>query len=67
MTFKKWKNHSLVTDKDITFHANMGLPIEVFCMKCYKTLAFGKVEFVNHNKVSVNGRSFDRQSVAFFG
>ncbi len=67
LTFLKWKNHSLVTDADIDFHTKMGMPVEVFCLKSYKTLAFGRMEHVNQSKVLVNGRAFDRHSVVFFG
>ena len=49
------------------FNKKFGLPIEVFCPKSNRTLAFGRIESVHMSGVKVNGVFYKLSQNAFFG
>ncbi|WP_096434833.1 hypothetical protein [Alteribacter populi] len=67
MTLQKWKNHTLVTDAEFAHNMKLGYPVEAFCLTTCKTVAYGKIEKVDHKGVMIHGRRFNREGCAFFG
>ncbi|MCF6137607.1 hypothetical protein [Pseudalkalibacillus berkeleyi] len=67
MTISKFTNKSLVLDQDLEYSQKIGLPVEVYCMKQYETVAFGQIQLFTHQYVQINDRLFCRDGNAFFG
>ncbi|UOE96442.1 hypothetical protein [Alkalihalobacillus sp. LMS39] len=65
--YVKLINKSLVTNEDIEFNKKMGLPVEVFCPREYKTLAFGRIQSFCNEEILINGHPYCRENNAFFG
>ncbi|WP_257347756.1 hypothetical protein [Pseudalkalibacillus decolorationis] len=67
MTISKFTNKSLVLNQDLEYTQKIGLPVEVFCMKGYDTVAFGRIQTITDDHVRVNNQLYCRQNHAFFG
>ncbi|WP_035340105.1 hypothetical protein [Halalkalibacter hemicellulosilyticus] len=67
MRLKKVKKFTLVTNNDISYNYRLGLPIEVYCIRSKKTIAFGRIAFFNDNVIIIRRHSYARSSYLFFG
>ncbi|WP_096200989.1 hypothetical protein [Bacillus sp. FJAT-45350] len=67
MNLYKVLKKSLTSLEDIEFNHKFGLPIEVFCPKDRRTVAFGRIENLNVKGVQINGEIFNIEENAFFG
>lgn len=67
MNILKITNKSLITNQDLAFNYQMGIPIEVFCSKQGKTVAFGQIKEFNEQIINVYDHVFCRSSYLFFG
>ncbi|WP_349407595.1 hypothetical protein [Pseudalkalibacillus sp. SCS-8] len=67
MTISKFTNKSLVLDQDLEYSQKIGLPVEVYCMKEYETVAFGRIQLITKDHVQINDQLFCRNDNAFFG
>jgi hypothetical protein len=63
----KLTNKSLVTNQDLELNHRLGLPVEVFCSKQGKTLAFGPIKGFDDQKILIRDHDFCRSTYLFFG
>lgn len=67
MTLKKMKTRSLLYYKELEYNRKLGLPIEVFCPRQKKTVAFGRIEALSKNGIIINSVIYSNEQYIFFG
>ncbi|MFC0472932.1 hypothetical protein ACFFHM_21180 [Halalkalibacter kiskunsagensis] len=67
MILTKLIDKSLVTNQDLDLNHRLGLPVEVFCFKQGKTIAFGPISAFDEEKIHIRGDNFCRSTYLFFG
>ncbi|MBP3950552.1 hypothetical protein [Bacillus suaedae] len=67
MILTKVTDKSLVTNQDLSFNHRLGIPVEVFCLKERKTVAFGQMSHFNDQLIVIQGKAFLRSQFLFFG
>ena len=67
MFLTKLKDKSLVTNNDIDFNYRLGIPIEVFCTRQGKTIAFGQINSYSDQLIYIRGKAFCRSTYLLFG
>lgn len=67
MTFYKLKNKTIITNHDMELNMKYGLPVEVFCPKEFRTIAFGPIEKYTQNSIMISGKKYCRNKHAIFG
>ncbi|TWI54609.1 hypothetical protein [Halalkalibacter nanhaiisediminis] len=67
MYLSKLTNKSLVTNNDLDFNYRLGIPVEVFCSKQKKTIAFGQIHSFNDQMIQIHEFAFCRSTYLFFG
>ncbi|GAF65334.1 hypothetical protein [Alkalihalobacillus trypoxylicola] len=67
MNILKITDKSLITNADLQFSKNLGLPVEVYCSKNKKTVAFGQIQDFNNEQIQISGVTFRRENYLFFG
>ncbi|WP_332693445.1 hypothetical protein [Halalkalibacter lacteus] len=67
MILAKLTDKSLVTNQDLDLNHRLGLPVEVFCFKQGKTIAFGRIKAFDEEKIHIHGDDFCRSTYLFFG
>jgi hypothetical protein len=56
-----------VTNQDLDLNHRLGLPVEVFCFKQGKTVAFGPIKAFDDEKICIRENEFCRSTYLFFG
>lgn len=67
MLLNKLKSKSLISNEDLTFNKRLGLPVEVFCPKTNRTLAFGKITTISNATITIHNINYCRAKHVFFG
>ncbi|MDT8860049.1 hypothetical protein N0O92_07365 [Alkalihalobacillus sp. MEB130] len=67
MILTKLTNKSLVTNQDLELNHRLGIPVEVFCSKQGKTLAFGQIKGFDEERIQIRDYEFCRTTYLFFG
>lgn len=67
MTYYKLKNKTINTNHDMELNMKYGFPVEIFCPKELKTVAFGPIEKYTQDSIVVRGKNFCRHKFAIFG
>ena len=67
MTLTKMKTKTLLCHRDLEYNRKLGLPVEVFCPKKQKTIAFGRIEALSKNGVIINRAIYSKHRYIFFG
>ncbi|ARK30271.1 hypothetical protein [Halalkalibacter krulwichiae] len=67
MILTKLIDKSLVTNEDLDYNHRLGLPVEVFCFKKGKTIAFGAIRDFNDKYIQIRGDEYCRSTFLFFG
>ncbi|GAE25686.1 hypothetical protein JCM9140_1693 [Halalkalibacter wakoensis JCM 9140] len=67
MILTKLTTKTLVTNEDLELNHRLGLPVEVFCSKKGKTIAFGQIKEFDEQKIQIRDNGFCRSTYLFFG
>lgn len=67
MEFTKRANKISLSIDDLEYNYKLGLPIEIFCIKKMKTVAFGRIEAFSKHGVIVNQTIYSNKDYLFFG
>jgi len=67
MILTKLTDKSLITNEDLDFNHRLGLPVEVFCSKKGKTVAFGAIHGFDEQHIHIRGDEYCRSTFLFFG
>jgi hypothetical protein len=67
MKMTKLKTKSLTLHSDLAYNQRLGLPVEVFSMKSFQTIAFGKIRLISDKFVCINSQFYSRETHLFFG
>lgn len=67
MEFTKKLNKTSLSMEDLEYNYKLGLPIEIFCLKQLKTVAFGRIEAFSEHGVIVNQTIYSNKDYLYFG
>lgn len=67
MEMMKRVNKTSLSMEDLEYNYKLGLPIEIFCLKKMKTVAFGRIEAYTEHGVIVNQTIYSNKDYRFFG
>lgn len=67
MVYTKRINKTSLSYDDLEYNRKLGLPIEIYCPKQQKTIAFGRIEALTNHGVIINQSIYSSYEYVFFG
>ncbi len=67
MAYRNRLNKTTLSYEDLEYNKKLGLPIEIYCPKQQKTIAFGRIEALMNHGVIINQSIYSNHDYVFFG
>lgn len=67
MTYTKRMKKTALSYEDLEYNRKLGLPIEIYCPKQHKTIAFGRIEALSNHGVIINQYIYSNHDYIFYG